>query len=641
MNKIAIAGTIIVVIVAIVLGVYFGTKGKALEDSVIQKEVSPPNNPYVPNTDVSDLQKEIERLKVEAKEKEAKAADEIKAAADRADAAAKAAIESANAAAQASSSSSSSSSGSSSPAIVDYVKITELFSAGSSGTFTPEVAPELPPSDLPNVLGNFSSSTENNTANVNKTADSVDETKNIINEGKQILADNIKNDEERNKQISDNDQKNIANAKTLEERLKAERIADENAKKAQAEKAANDRIQSLFDTLTEKVNNLSKDTLAAGISSAESSLYIINLLYSMLKGNSEDIAGADGKGGIYHEFNNDILGYKAADSEIFNTVPNRINDYINAYENVTLKDALDSLKRYLNQKSSQVNSVLGRSNEELLKVPSKSTMDYYASEVIRIRNGGYNPGGKPPVNPAIEVRTNLDTYRKEGEGYLKEANEENTSRFNTLTKQLDNLKDSIKNELILLNGSVGPGPTDLTKVIDKTTMGTAISNSLSATNRLKNINIKLDEMKTLRDTIKNNVDSLKKAKKEYLDGAKITTAMLDKFITDSNGLVSACETVSTTVDNELKTYQSKSHTLQALSNQITSIFNKINEVENKKLFNTTNIVELNNIRTSIAKAVGNSGSITSYDDSRKIANIKNASLWGNYTFALRRNMGQI
>jgi hypothetical protein len=641
MNKIALTGIIIVVIVAIVLGVYFGTKGKA----VIKEEVSPPNDPYVPNTDVSDLQNEIERLKTEAKEKEAKAADEIKAAADRADAAAKAAIESANAAAaQASSSSSSSSPGS--PAIVDYVKITELFSGGSSGTFTPEVAPELPPSDLPNVLGNFSSSTENNTANVNKTADSVDETKNIIDQGKQILADNIKNDEERNKQISDNDQKNIANATTLEERLKAERIADENAKRAQAEKAANDKIQSLFDTLTAQVNKLSNDTLASGISSAESSLYIINLLYSMLKGNSEDIVGANGKGGIYSEFNNDITGYKDADSEIFNTVPNRINGYINNYENVTLKDALSELKSSLNQKLRDVNSVLGRSNEELLKVPSKAQMDYYKFERDNIRRGGYNqyaPAPGPP-NPAVSSQNNLDAYKKEGEVYLKEANEQNTNKFKTLTLELDNLKDSIKNELILLNGSVGPGPTDLTKVIDKTKIGTAISYSLSATNRLKNINTKLAEMKTLRDTIINNVNSLKKAKKEYLDGAKpypITTAMLDKFITDSNSLVSACETVSTNVDNELKTYQSKSHTLQALANQITSIFNKINEVENKKLFNTTNIVELNNIRTSIGKAVGNSGSTTSYDDSRKIANIKNASLWGNYTFALKRNMGQI
>ncbi len=630
MNKIAIAGIIIVVIVAIVLGVYFGTKGKA----VIKEEVSPPNDPYVPNTDVSDLQKEIERLKTEAKEKEAKAADEIKAASDRADAAAKAAIESANAVAAQALSSSSSSSSSSSGIVPDYTKIIDLFSGGSSGTSAPETVPELPQNNVPAVLDNLNSATQNNTTNVNNTANSVDDAKNIIDEGQKILEDNRKKDEERAEQQRLENDKKIAEAKTLEERLAAERKAAEDAKKAEDERLENKRIQDIFDTLTAQVNKLAQDTLAGGISNASSSLYVINLIYSQLKTASDYIIGEKA------DFTNDTINYNKAASEIYNNKPNTIKLVVDGYKNTTRKYALDDLKSYLNQKLSQVNSVLGRSNEELLKVPSKSQMDYYRSELKRIQMGGYNsyaPARGPP-NLAVPVQTNLDTYRKEGEGYLKEANDKNTNTFNTLTVQLDNVQKVISEALTVLNGSVGPGPTDLTKVTN-TDIGTAISNSKNATTRLTNINNKIVEMKALRDSIKFNVDSLKNTKKEYLDGAKITTAMLDKFITDSNNLVNNCDSISTDVTDKLKTYQS--YSLQALANQITNVFNTYNSIANEKLFNTPDITELNNIRTSIGKVIGNNGSTTSYDDSRKIANIKNASLWGNYTFALKRNMGQI
>jgi dihydrofolate reductase len=68
-----------------------------------------------------------------------------------------------------------------------------------------------------------------------------------------------------------------------------------------------------------------------------------------------------------------IMGRNTFES-IGKPLPNRINIVKNDYENTTRKDALNDLKINLEQKLRLVNSVLGRSNEELLKVPSKFTI---------------------------------------------------------------------------------------------------------------------------------------------------------------------------------------------------------------------------------------------------------------------------
>jgi hypothetical protein len=371
--------------------------------------------------------------------------------------------------------------------------------------------------------------------------------------------------------------------------------------------------------------------LNGGISNAANSLAIINLLYSQLK-----VAG-DRIKDTYAEFNNDKIDYNAAADEIMTNKPNTIiNKQLDIMES-TRKDNLTGLKSYLDSQLSSANMILNNSNQSLYRLPTLQQVQYYKSELSRIQRGGYN-SGPPPTNPVIPYQKELDGYTKQAQPYVDNSVREYDYKLSVIKNIITSTQNGISQALILMNGSVGPGPSDLTKVTNSD-IGKAIANSISASNRLVTINTRLSEMKSLQDNIIFNVNALKGAKKEYLDGAKITNVMLDKFVTDTAGLMASAQSLATEVTASLKVYQK--FTLAQLSAQITSIYNMYTALEGKKNFNTSDMTPINETLASIRKVVGNSNSITQKGDGTGAAAYKNNSIYGNWSFSLKRSMGTV
>ena len=292
------------------------------------------------------------------------------------------------------------------------------------------------------------------------------------------------------------------------------------------------------------------------------------------------------------------------------------------------KTSLDNLVLYLNQ----INGLLRNSNNTYNDLIDENNvrMDVYALKNIndskkcaaaggsvynidcgRFTGSGAATATRPPVGKSRVDTLKLNTELAE-QIKINALNTKNTA--NQMISTFDTNISQLKAFITMLNGSLGPPPTDLSKAstTNKGYLNDNINRSLSITNYLQTIKTHITSINSLNTTIKSLVDSIKLNTSSNLIEAGIIYDQLTNAFNNSEFILKSATEVETAVQKLLDTYQcpkcNQPLDINTQSTSINTLYNKyITALSTKSDINTL----LQNIETTyndINTVLGGTGS---------------------------------